>query len=147
MAKATYPVPKSNPNLKMSIIFLILWIVNGLVISLANMIFPQQIVLGTMSLSRMMALVLSSGVLAWLATITMPLFTEVEIRKQMVLAPQHWMAGYLVINAISVWVVARFADALGLGIESWMYVLGLAVVLDVTQGMAMMLHGEAQQKK
>ncbi len=146
MSKQTYPIPKSNPNAQMSITFLLLWVVNGIVIALANMLLPDQIVLGTMSLSQTTALILSSGVLAWLATITLPIFTEIEIRKQMVLAPQHWLLGYLVINVISVWVIARFADALGLGMASWLYVVGLAAVLDFVQGMTMMAYGEAQKK-
>lgn len=146
MAKQTYPIPTSNPNAQMSITFFLLWFVNGLVIALANMILPNQIVLGTMSLTHIAALILSSGVLAWIATLTMPIFTAIEMRKQMVLAPQHWIIGYLIINVISLWVVARFADLLGLGIASWMYVVGLAVVLDVVQGMTMMAYGEAQKK-
>jgi len=146
MAKQTYPIPKSNPNAQMSSIFFLLWLVNGLVIFLANMLLPQQIVLGTQSISSVMALVLSSGILAWAATLTMPIFTEIEIRKQMVLTPQHWMIGYLIINFIAVWVVSRFADVIGLGMASWFFVLGLAAILDVVQGMTMMAYGEAQKK-
>ncbi|OGJ16384.1 MAG: hypothetical protein A2632_02805 [Candidatus Pacebacteria bacterium RIFCSPHIGHO2_01_FULL_46_16] len=146
MAKQTYPIPKSNPNAQMSSIFFLLWLVNGFVIALANMFFSQQIVLGTMSISSTMALVLSSGILAWAATLTMPIFTEIEIRKQMVLTPQHWMTGYLIINFIALWVVARFADVIGLGMASWFFVLGLAAILDVVQGMTMMAYGEAQKK-
>src|SRR3989344_1830019 len=146
MAKQTYPIPKSNPNAQMSSIFFLLWLVNGFVIALANMFFSQQIVLGTMSISSTMALVLSSGILAWAATLTMPIFTEIEIRKQMVLTPQHWMTGYLIINFIALWVVARFADVIGLGMASWFFVLGLSAILDVVQGMTMMAYGEAQKK-
>ena len=146
MAKQTYPIPKSNPNAQMSSIFFLLWLGNGFVIALANMFFSQQIVLGTMSISSTMALVLSSGILAWAATLTMPIFTEIEIRKQMVLTPQHWMTGYLIINFIALWVVARFADVIGLGMASWFFVLGLAAILDVVQGMTMMAYGEAQKK-
>lgn len=94
-----------------------------------------------------MALLLSSGVLAWVATLALPLFTEIEMRKQMVLTPQHWMLGYLIINVVSLWVLARFAEAIGLGISSWVYVLGMAAVLDFVQGMVMMAYGEAQKKK
>ncbi len=146
MAKQSYPIPTINHNAPMSIIFFITWLVTLIVIALANMFFPSQVVLGTMSLTHTTALLLSSGVIAWFATITMPIFTEIEVRKHMVLAPQHWMIGYLIINLIGVWVVARFADALGLGVASWVYVFALAVVLDVVQGIAMMLYGEAQKK-
>lgn len=147
MAKQMYPVPKTNPNAQMSISFFLLWIVTIITIAIANMLFPEQIVLGTMSLSYTMALALSAGVLAWIGTLTMPIFTQIEIRKQMVLSPQHWILGYFIVNTVAIWILARFADALGLGIASWVYVLGLAAVLDIAQGMAMMVYGEMQNKK
>ena len=147
MAQQTYPIPKSNPNAHMSITFLLLWLVNGLVIALVNFLMPQHIVLATISVSHMAALVLSSGILAWFATVTLPLFTEIEIRKQMVLTPQHWMIGYLIINTCAVWVIARFSDTIGLGVSSWFFVLVLAAVLDVVQGMTMMAYGEMSKKK
>lgn len=117
MTSQSYPIPKSNPNAQMSITFFLIWLVNALVIALANVVFPNNVVLGTMSLSYYMALLLSSGVLAWVTIVLMPVFTEIEIRKQMVLTPQHWMLGYLIINVASLWVITRFAEALGLGIS------------------------------
>jgi len=147
MAKQSYPIPKSNPNAYMTVTFFLLWLVNAMVISLANSTFPAQVVLGTMSLTTTAALLLSSGVLAGISTLAMPLFTEIEMRKQMVLTPQHWMAGYLVINFVALWAVARFSDVLGLGMASWLFVFGLAVVLDFVQGMVMMLYGEINKKK
>lgn len=51
MASQSYPIPKSNPNAQMSITFFLIWLVNALVIALANVVFPNNIVLGTMSLS------------------------------------------------------------------------------------------------
>lgn len=147
MASQSYLVPKSNPNAQVSITFFLLWLVNALVLALANALFPQHVVLGTMSLSYHAALILSSGVLAWVATLAMPIFTEIEIRKHMVLSPHHWLIGYLVINVILLWIVARFAEAIGLGLSSWIYVLAVAAVLDFVQGMAMMAYGQLRQSK
>ena len=81
MAKETYPVPKSNPNAHMSITFLLLWAVNAVIIYAAHMIFPQQIVLGAMSVSPMVALGLSSAILAWFATLLMPVFVAIEVKN------------------------------------------------------------------
>jgi hypothetical protein len=94
----------------------------------------------------MMALLLSSGIIAWATTITMPIFTEIEVRKQMILAPQHWIIGYLIINVAALWVTTRFADVIGLGVSSWVYVVGLAAVLDFVQGMVMMAYGASPNK-
>lgn len=147
MAKESYPIPTSNPNAYMSISFFIMWVVNALVISIANALFPEIFVLGTMSLSPLAALLLSSGVLAWVTTLFMPVFTEIEIRKKMVLAPHHWIIGYMIIDFVALWSIARLAEMLGFGIASWVAVLGLAVVLDLAQGMAMMGFGEMQKRK
>jgi uncharacterized membrane protein YvlD (DUF360 family) len=146
MANETYPIPTSNPNAYMSVSFLLTWLVSALVISIANTFFPQTYVLGTMSLSRTAALILSSGVLAWVTTLLMPVFTEIEIRKKMVLAPRHWILGYLIINVIVLWIIARLAESLGFGIASWVAVVGLAVVLNLAQSIAMMGYGEVTKK-
>ena len=146
MAKETYPIPTSNPNAYMSISFLLMWVVSALAISIASSLYPETYVLGTMSLSRLSALLLSSGVLAWVTTLLMPVFTEIEIRKKMVLAPQHWVLGYLIINVVALWIIARFADSLGFGVASWMAVVGLAIVLDLAQGMTMMGFGEITKR-
>ena len=130
----------------MVVSFFIMWVVSAVIVSVANLVLPNHIVLGTMSLTTTAALLLSSGVIAWLTILGLPLFTEIEIRKQMILTPQHWMLGYFIINVVGVWVITRFSDVLGLGIASWVYVVGLAAVLDVAQGMAMMLYGEMQKK-
>ena len=145
MAKQTRSVETVNHNAHMSATFFLLWLVNAVVLFAANLALPMQIVFGTMSISSTSAIVLSSGILAWLATVTLPLFTEIEIRKNMVLTPAHWLAGYLVINIAGVWLITRFADIIGLGVASWMYVVLLAILLDVAQGIAMMAYGNAQK--
>lgn len=146
MAKETYPIPKSNPNAAMSVTFFLMWVVNIVIVWLANNMFPQSFVLGTISVTPTFALLLSTGVLAWFTTIVMPLFTEIEIRKQMVLSPHHWLIGYLIVNIVGVWGITRFADVLGLGVGSIAYVVGLAAVLDFAQGMTMMAYGQAMKK-
>jgi hypothetical protein len=49
-----------------------------------------------------------------------------------------WIMLYFVVNAVGIWVVARFAEQLGLGISSWLVVVALAVVIDIVQGLSMM---------
>ncbi len=55
------------------------------------------------------------------------------------LTTAHWMAGYLAINFVGLWVISRFSEQFGLGISAWWIVLILAAVLDFVQGMGMML--------
>lgn len=147
MAKNQYPVPKSNPNMMMVVAFFLMLFTNAIVISLANQFFPNLFVLGTMSLTYYPALLLSSGMLALITVLAIPFFTQWEMTQQKILTPMQWMGGYLVINFIGLWLIARGAEVFGLGIASWLAVLGLAVVLDFMQGMVMMALGKSQEKK
>lgn len=147
MAKNSYPVPKSNPHLQMVISFALTWVVSALVIAIANSLFPSNVVLGTAALNWLSALLLSSGVLAWLMTMAIALFTEIEVRQQRVLSPKDWMMGYFVLNAVGVWLIARLAEMLGLGVSSWVVVVVLALVLDIVQGITMMTYGSLQKSR
>ncbi|MBI5151300.1 MAG: hypothetical protein HZA34_01870 [Candidatus Pacebacteria bacterium] len=135
--------PKTNnlpfvPGMMTPISYGLLFAANGLVISLANTWFPQYVVLGTVNISALWAVLLSAGVLALIGTLTMPFFQEYESRRGRMLSDKEWMVGYLVVNFVGVWLVARVSEIFGLGVTSWMVVLGLAAVLDLVQGFVMM---------
>lgn len=140
-----YPVPKSNPHLQMVIAFGLTWVVSALAVGLANTWFPENVVLGTATLSRWAALLLSSGVLAWLMAMSIAIFTQIEVNQQRVLKPQEWAVGYFVLNLVAVWVIGRLANELGLGVSSWLVVAILALVLDVAQAFTMLTYGSVQQ--
>lgn len=108
------------------ITYFVLLAVNSLVIYLAHLWFPQNVVLGTQSLSPTWALFLSMGVLSLINTFAIP-FT-----------PKNRMVAYFILNFIGLWLVTRAAEQLGLGITSWVIAAILAVILDVFQGIAMM---------
>lgn len=126
-----------NPGIGLLLTFLIMLFVNYLAISLAANLFPNQIVLGTASITRHWALVYSATAISLVSTFAVPLILEWERLKRKTLAKSGWMKIYLAINFLGVWVIGRFADNLGLGFTSWKVVLGLAVVLDFVQSMAM----------
>lgn len=120
------------------ITYFILFAVNSLVIYLANLWFPQNVVLGTQSLSPTWALFLSMGVLSLINTFAIPFMNQYEKSRKQPLTPKDWMAAYFVLNFIGLWLVTRAAEQLGLGITSWVIAAILAVILDVSQGIAMM---------
>lgn len=138
MAKKSARSITENPGMVMVITYAVLLLVNAAVIVLANNFFPAQVVLGAAHIPFWHAVVMSSGKLALLGTFAIPFVREMEARRGEMLNTQEWMLAYFFINAIGLWLVARFAQQLGLGIASWRVVVVLAVVLDLVQGAAMM---------
>ncbi len=138
---------KNNPGMIFVMIYFILFAVNAVVIYFANMMFPDKVVLSTMSLSSNWSVLLSAGKLALIATFLMPFFTEWEIRRKRVLSPAEWMGGYLLVNAAALWCITRFSEVFGLGVTSWVVVVVLAAVIDFAQGMAMMVFGKVTGNK
>lgn len=74
-------------------------------------------------------------------TLSIVLFTEVEVRQQRVLSPKDWLMGYFALNTVGIWLIARLAEILGLGLSSWLVALLLGLVLSFAQGSTMMAYG------
>ena len=129
---------KSETGIILVISYAVLFIVNCAVIFAANIIFPTQVVLGTKSLSLIWAGVLSMGVLTLINTFAVPIIRVIENSRKKMFTTKDWMVSYFLLNFVGVWLVARCATELGMGISSWVVALVLAVVLDVVQGVAMM---------
>ncbi len=105
---------------------------------LANNLFPDNVVAGTANISTIEALVLASGALTLIDTFTIPFVREFERIRDRKLTNNQWMILYLLLDFSGVWLVTRFAHLLGVGISAWYVALGLAVVLDLFQGVAVM---------
>lgn len=129
---------KANPGLMFTLSFVLVAIVNMVVIHFVNMWFPGNVVLGTMSLTRTWALVLSSSVLSMLTVLVMPFLTQQELLQKRDFNPMEMIAIYLVLNFVFVWLLTRASEVFGLGVSSWLVVLALAAVMDFAQGMVMM---------
>ncbi len=119
-------------------IFVVWMVGHTLVVWLANYLFPMQVVLGNSALSPMVALVLSMVVFTLIAVGALPVIEYVaEIQKKRLMT-MDWMVLYAVINTVGFWVVARFAEQLGLGLGSWLVALALGLVVDMIQGVLIM---------
>lgn len=127
----------TNPGKFMALTFVILLAVNALIIHLANAWYPESIVLGTATLTRFWAVVLSSAVISLVATFTMPFVQDFEKTIKRPWAPHEMMAIYLAVNFVTVWLLTRVSQTFGLGVTSWMVVLWLSVAMDVLQGAVM----------
>ncbi len=133
---------QAQHGLMMFYTFLILFVVNALVIMIANKMFPTQVVLGTYSISYWWALYHSVFKLTVISVFVMPFITYYEWKNSVVFSPKQWMLTYFVVNIIAVYEITRYADNLGLGVSSWVVVVLLAAALDWLQGMAMMAAGK-----
>lgn len=118
--------------------YVVLFAVNGIVLTAAYWLFPKNIVLGTISISRTWAVIHSMGMLALLNTFAVPFVREYELTVNRMLSPLEWMIVYFLLNFAGVWLIARFADQVGMGITSWTVAALMAVALDLVQGAAMM---------
>lgn len=134
----TIQKPLQNTGIILVITYFVLLVVNILTVYLAHIIFPDQVVLGTEFISLPWALLHSMGLLSLIGTFAIPFFHEKERIMGRMLNSKEWMIGYFVLNFISIWVIARFAEQLGLGIRSWLVALVLALILDFVQGISMM---------
>ena len=137
---------QAHHGLMMIYSFITLFVVNNLVLHIANMIAPDAIVLGTASISHWWAMYHSMFKLTVIGTFIMPLVTLYEWKNKVVFTSKQWMLTYLVVNFVALWCISRFANNLGLGFSSWFVILIFAGVLDMAQGMAMMALGEKSKK-
>lgn len=137
---------QANHSIMVIVTFATLFIVNNLVLHLANMLFPAQIVLGTNSISHWWAMYHSMFKLSVIGTLVVQVITYCEWKNKITFTSKQWMMSYLLVNFVALWEISRFADNLGLGMSSWFVVLLLAIVLDVFQGMGMMFVGEKAKK-
>jgi hypothetical protein len=119
--------------------FFILLVVNGLIIWLANMFFPKNIALGTWSITKFQAIIQSMEILALIDVFSIPFIKEYETKRNKKMSAKDWMIGYFLINTASIWLIARLAGYVGMGISSWLVAVILGLILDLIQGLVMKL--------
>lgn len=127
--------------------YLVLLLCNTLVLFLAHLFFPAQVVLGTYALSPMWSLYLAVTELTVVTTFIIPLVYYHEWKRGKMYSTRDWMLAYFLADTLLVWLLARFADKLGFGISSWFIALLLGLVLDFVQGEGMMTLGKYNKMK
>lgn len=135
-----------NPGMTVVATYAIMYVVNALILFVANTLFPQQVVLGTATISPLWAIIHSMGALSLLLTLVVPFLHEIERRLDRELTVREWMAAYLAINFGGIWLISRFSEQFGLGVSAWLVVLVLAAIMDGIQGAAMMQFEKFRQQ-
>lgn len=125
----------SSPT-QLGAIFLVMFVVNSIVMYLANMFFPYMVVLGNARYTAVSALLVSMFALTLILTLATPLIERVAAAAHTKLEMMHWVGLYMLLNIVSLWTIARYAEVFGLGIASWGVVVVLAFVMNLLQGLA-----------
>lgn len=122
--------------------YITLFIINWVVIFLANALFPAHVVLGTYALSPTWSLYLAVIELTIICAMVIPIVTYYTWRRGKAFTPKEWMLTYFVVNTLTLWGIARFADKVGFGLSAWYVAVLLGAALDWVQGLGMVLMGK-----
>lgn len=128
-------VNKSMTTKQLTMTFGVWYLAHVVIFFLANQFFPNSVALGTDLLSTWQALLLSMLVLTSITVGFIPVVEMIATAGKRAMSGVDWMVTYFVINAVGIWVVARFAEQLGMGISSWVVAVVMALVIDAVQGL------------
>jgi len=110
--------------------FLAMYLVDGLLIWLANTLFPKDFVLGSASNSTWGAILLVGFLWTLLILLIQPIFNKFKVN----LTKGMQMFGvYLAANFVILWVIARLGPVFGFGVSNFVWVFGLAFTANIIQ--------------
>lgn len=130
---------KAMTGKQLSAMFLVFLLANSAFVYIANSIFPSNVVLGNHLFPPVLALFYSMLIFTLITVGMVPVIETVSESMKYKLKDMDWMVLYFIINTAALWLVAKFALQLGLGISSWFVAVVLAVVLDLIQGILSMM--------
>lgn len=137
MAKLTLKSSLQNPGIALFTEYLVVLLANLIVLTIVNMLFPSQVVLGTFSMNTAWAAFHSMLVLSLIVTFALPFVHLWENERGKISSTKEMMMIYFVVNFVGLWLISRASDQFGMGLSSIFVVLLLALVLNVVQGLAM----------
>ena len=110
--------------------FILYWIHNGILIYLANQIFPSKFVLGKFRFTSFYATLISSFLLTlFLEFVSLSLL---KLRK-MKFDGKRRFSIFWVANFIGLWLLARFAPITGFGVVKFTWLIGLSLLVNILQ--------------
>ena len=108
--------------------FLIVWLLNSVIIILANRTFGTNYVLGNAVMPPMVAGIFTGFLLTVLTKSFKPLLAKIGIAKK---SRGSMFLTYWIINSVVIWALARLSVITGFGISAfyWAFALGLVTSL------------------
>jgi len=122
--------------------FLMLGVINGLIVWLSNLIFPARVVLGTGTISLLRAIIQSAVVLALVNILGIIVLRQYEKGKNRKLEDIERGVIYFLLNTVAVWVIARLAVWVGMGISSWLVAVAIGAVLTAIESVVIVRLGD-----
>ena len=111
---------------KKAVSFLTFWVVNTVVLLIANAIFGGNVAVGNQSISTGLSAIFAGLVL----TALIPLAPKAVEKSGYKIKNQNiWPAIFLASNIVVLWILKRLAVVTGLGISSILWVIILAIVI------------------
>ncbi len=110
--------------------FFLFWVINSLIFYFAPYLLSPLIVTGNARLTAFMASIISGFLLTVADATTEPIFEKLKIKLT---NDWQWILAYLFVNVLSIWVIARYADLTGVGINNAWVALLLGLIFNLAQ--------------
>ena len=110
--------------------FLSFWLLNSILLYLAELLLPSYYVLGNFWLSGPAAMFWVGFWMTAILWAAQPLAQKLNIKIE---GPMRKFAFFWFTNTIAIWTLARFAHLSGLGITAFYWAIFLGLVANVTQ--------------
>jgi uncharacterized membrane protein YvlD (DUF360 family) len=110
--------------------FFSLWLINSLLVFLANLFFPNSYVLGSHIISPVASVFFAGFIWTLLTWIAQPVLRKCKIK--ITKRAKVWLV-YFGANFVALWLTGHLAPYSGLGILNFCWVIGLALVANSAQ--------------
>jgi hypothetical protein len=114
------------------ILYLSYWLINALIVYILFRIFPDNVVLGTWKFNAIEAAIYSSF---WVTFVVWTAWDFIYSRQSTVFLEGGLVTNlyFWAINAMGIWLVARFPGFAGLGLSSWPWAFVVGGIFNVFQ--------------
>jgi len=104
------------------------WLLNSIVLYLANLCCPVNFVLGTASITRTSAAVLSGFIISIIGWVAKPILAKLKVDLK---GRAKTFLFYWAVYSFAIWLTARFSNIFGFGITRFYWALLLGLMLKI----------------
>jgi len=110
--------------------FIVVWLVNSILIYLANSLYPSPFELGTATVSRAFAPFLAGLLLTIICKLGkfLTIQLKIELKGRYAKFAYYWL-----VNSAGLWIIARLAPLSGFGVSSYYWAVALGFFVNLAQ--------------